>query len=134
MMYYHLDPFGIIFMLPAIVFSIWAQYRVRSAYRKYAQVGVRAGLTGADIARMMMRVEQIDDVAIEPIPGEMTDHYDPRSKRLRLSEGVYAGRSIAALGIAAHEAGHAIQHARRYAPMQLRQFELRSKIPGPVLV
>jgi len=122
MMYYHLDPFGIIFMLPAIVFSIWAQYRVRSAYRKYAQVGVRAGLTGADIARMMMRVEQIDDVAIEPIPGEMTDHYDPRSKRLRLSEGVYAGRSIAALGIAAHEAGHAIQHARRYAPMQLRQF------------
>jgi len=99
-----------------------AQGMVKLAYSKYSKVGARSGMTGADVARMMMRDENITDVDLECIGGKMTDHYDPRAKVVRLSEDVYHGRSLAALGIAAHEVGHVIQHANNYAPMQLRQF------------
>ncbi len=119
-------------MIPAIILAIWAQAKVRGAYAKYSQVGVRSGLTGADVAQRILRDSNIapatgrgpgvaSRVALECIPGEMTDHYDPRDNTLRLSENVYHGRSIAALGIAAHEVGHAIQHANNYVPMQVRQ-------------
>ncbi len=116
------DP-TIILVLPALLFALWAQHKVKSAYSQFSQVGVRSGLTGAKIANLIMRKEGVpDDVEIEPTPGEMTDHYDPTKRVVRLSEGVYGGRSIAALGIAAHEVGHAIQHARSYAWLGLRTY------------
>ncbi len=121
-------PFGFFFhpadllMIPAILIVLWAQAKVKSVYAKYSQVGVRSGTTGADIARWIMQSANVNDVSLECIPGQMTDHYDPRSKTVRLSEGVYHGRSVAALGIAAHEVGHVIQHANSYAPLALRHF------------
>jgi Zn-dependent membrane protease YugP len=109
-------------LIPGILIVLWAQWKVKHAYHKYAKVGVQSGVTGADIARQMMRVENIDNVGLEQVAGVMTDHYDPRAKVVRLSEDVYHGRSIAALGIAAHEVGHVIQDARGYAPMRIRHF------------
>jgi uncharacterized protein len=120
----------IILILPAFAFAMWAQWKVKSTYRKYAQIGTRAGLTGAEVARRVMRDGDIPfagetsgagrGVGLEAIGGQLTDHYDPRDRTLRLSQDVYNGQSIAALGIAAHEVGHAIQHHRGYAPMHLR--------------
>lgn len=114
------DTPSMIIMIVTGLLSFWAQARVKSAYHRNAQIGTRSGMTGADIARHMMRQENINDVELECIPGELTDHFDPRAKVVRLSEAVYNGRSIASLGIAAHEVGHVIQHAHGYAPMQLR--------------
>ena len=122
---------SLILLIPAILLSLYAQFKVKSTYKKFAQVGTRSGLTGAEVAARILRDAGIalsnspDAVngpacSIEPIAGQMTDHYDPRSKVLRLSEGVYGARSISALGIAAHEVGHAIQHANSYAPLELR--------------
>ena len=111
--------FWIIFAVTAAL-SLGAQALVKSAYHRNSQIATRSGLTGADIARHMMRQENINDVELEVIPGELTDHYDPGAKVVRLSEAVYNGNSIAALGIAAHEVGHVIQHAHGYAPMHLR--------------
>jgi hypothetical protein len=108
-------------MIPAIVFALWAQHKVRSAYARWSEVRVRSGITGAEVVRHMLASENIEDVGIECIPGEMTDHFDPQAKVVRLSEAVYNGDSIASVGIAAHETGHVFQHARGYAPMQLRQ-------------
>lgn len=122
----------IVLLIPAMLFALWAQIKVKSAYAKYARVGTRSGLTGADVAQTILReagIEPVSDPQLYPagaacgltvIPGELTDHYDPRARTLRLSEGVFYGRSVAALGIAAHEVGHAIQHARAYAPLMLR--------------
>lgn len=107
-------------MIPAIIIAIWAQARVRSAYRKYASVQTRSGMTGVQVAYQIMREANVNGVPVEVTPGEMTDHYDPEKKVLRLSSAVYSGTSIAALGIAAHEVGHAIQDANGYAPMKLR--------------
>ena len=114
------DPISITIMVVTGALSLWAQARVKSAYYRNAQVATRSGMTGADIARLMMRNENINDVELEVIPGELTDHYDPRAKVVRLSQAVYHGNSIASLGIAAHEVGHVIQHAHGYAPMHLR--------------
>lgn len=115
-----LDMPGLIIMAVTAALSLWAQARVKSAYHRNAQIATRSGMTGADIARHMMRQENINDVELEVIPGELTDHYDPRAKVVRLSEAVYNGHSIASLGIAAHEVGHVIQHAHGYAPMHIR--------------
>jgi Zn-dependent membrane protease YugP len=114
------DPISITIMIVTGALSLWAQARVKSAYHRNAQIATRSGMTGADIARLMMRNENINDVELEVIPGELTDHYDPRAKVVRLSQAVYHGNSIASLGIAAHEVGHVIQHAHGYAPMHLR--------------
>ncbi len=107
-------------LIPAILIAIWAQAKVRNAYAKYSRVLVRSGITGYEVARWILESNNISDVDIEPIPGEMTDHYDPISKKVRLSEGVFYGRSIASVGISAHELGHVLQHANGYAPMQIR--------------
>lgn len=109
-----------LFMLPGLLFSLWAQWRVKSAYGKYSQIRNSNGITGAQSARAVLDANGLVDVPIESIPGQLTDHYDPRKRVLRLSQGVYSVPSIAAIGIAAHEAGHAIQHARAYAPLKLR--------------
>ena len=106
-------------LLLAFAFALYAQHKVRSTYANYSKVQVRARMTGADVAMHIMR-DAGAQCDIEAIPGQMTDHYDPRTRTLRLSQDVYYGRSIAALGIAAHEVGHAIQHARAYSPLMLR--------------
>jgi Zn-dependent membrane protease YugP len=108
----------IVMMLPAIALTLWAQAKVKGTYKKYSQVPAAA--TGAQAARRVLDAEGLQGVAIEAIPGELTDHYDPRHRVLRLSQGVYGVNSISAIGIAAHEAGHAIQHARAYAPLKVR--------------
>ena len=116
-----IGPMGWFVFLVSMGLSLYAQYKVKSAYAKYSEIRVQSGVTGADVARAMMRAEDIHDVDLEVVPGEMTDHYDPQKKVVRLSQDVYYGSSIAALGIAAHEVGHVIQDARGYAPMNLRQ-------------
>jgi Zn-dependent membrane protease YugP len=107
-------------MLPAMLLMGFAQLRLRSAFGKYRQVPNGRGLTGAQAAALVMRSAGVNDVGIEAIPGELTDHFDPRAKMLRLSEPVYNSRSVAALAVAAHEAGHAVQQNVGYAPMALR--------------
>jgi Zn-dependent membrane protease YugP len=114
------DPMYLIFMLPGFAFMLWAQSKVKGTYAKYSRAPNARGATGAQAAREVLNSEGLYDVQIEPIAGELTDHYDPRTRVLRLSQGVYNVRSIAAIGIAAHEAGHAIQHARAYAPLKAR--------------
>ncbi|MEA3188480.1 MAG: uncharacterized protein QOD99_2310 [Chthoniobacter sp.] len=105
--------------IPAII-AIIAQFRVSSAFKKYAQVPSSSNLTGADVAREILNAAQIHDVSVEQIDGFLGDHYDPLKKRLCLSRETYSTPSLAAVGIAAHETGHAIQHARAYAPLQWR--------------
>ncbi len=109
-----------VFMIPGLLFMLWAQSKVKGTYAKYSKVRNSAGVTGAQAARQVLDREGLHDVQIEAIQGELTDHYDPRSRVLRLSQGVYGVPSIAAIGIAAHEAGHAIQHARAYGPLKAR--------------
>ena len=114
------DPLYIILMLPAIGLMLWAQRRVTTTFRRYSEAPNQQRMSGAEAARLILTQNGLYDVPVEPVSGQLTDHYDPRSRTLRLSEPVYAGRSVAALGIAAHEAGHALQHARGYAPLHLR--------------
>ncbi len=109
-------------MIPAIVMALWAQARVKSAYAKYSRIGTRSGMTGAEAAQRILYSAGVNGVELGMVPGEMTDHYDPARKCVNLSQGVYASSSVAALGIAAHEVGHAIQDAQGYAPMRLRHF------------
>ena len=114
------DPMYIVFMLPGFAFMFYAQRRVKGAYSKFGKVPTASGMTGAQAAREVLNTNGLYDVGIEKIPGELTDHYDPRHRVLRLSQGVHDVPSIAAVGIAAHEAGHAIQHAKAYAPLKVR--------------
>jgi len=114
------DPKYFVFMIPGLLFMLWAQSKVKGNYQKYSKVRNTANVTGAQAARAVLDANGLQGVAIEPIKGELTDHYDPRTRVLRLSQGVYGVPSIAAIGIAAHEAGHAIQHAQGYAPLKAR--------------
>jgi hypothetical protein len=107
-------------LIPAIILSIYAQFKVKSTYKKYMEVPNSAGLSGAEVARMILRDNNLDEVAVEEVPGMLSDHYDPRDKTVRLSTGNFRGRSIAALSVAAHEVGHAIQDAVDYAPLRVR--------------
>src|SRR5690348_14084886 len=116
----YFDPMYFLFLAPAMLLAMWAQWRVRSAYAEASRIGAASGLSGAQAAHEVMRAGQVIGVEIEPVQGFMTDHYAPRGKVLRLSPEVFAGRSLAALGIAAHEAGHAMQDARHYAPLAIR--------------
>lgn len=109
-----------VFLIPGILFMLWAQSKVKGNYKKYSQVRNSANVTGAQAARAILDAQGLQNVQIEQVRGELSDHYDPRSRVLRLSQGVYGVPSIAAVGIAAHEAGHAIQHAKAYAPLQAR--------------
>jgi Zn-dependent membrane protease YugP len=109
-----------IFILLAFALSLYAQMRVSSAFRKYSQLPASSGLSGAQVAQRILALNAIHDVEVVSQPGSLVDHYDPSAKRLVLSEENYHGQSVAALGIAAHECGHAIQHARLYAPLQWR--------------
>ncbi|MBN1912636.1 MAG: zinc metallopeptidase [Pirellulales bacterium] len=117
-MMYFWDPRFLIIISPALLLGLWAQFRIRSTYA--AAKRIAAPLSGAAAARHILDSAGLQNVAIEQIPGELSDHYDPRSKVLRLSPEVYQNRSLASVGIAAHEAGHAIQDARAYAPLIIR--------------
>lgn len=114
------DYYYIILVLPAIVFSLIISSRLKSTYRKYSNIGNFRRITGAQAARMVLNYYGVNDVNIVPINGTMTDCYDPTQKVIKLSEGVYNSYSIAAIGIACHEAGHAAQHAENYAPIRIR--------------
>ncbi len=114
------DPMYFVFMLPGLLFMLWAQSKVKGNYAKYSKVRVQNGMTGAQAARALLDNNGLYNVPVEVVPGELTDHYDPRKRVLRLSQGVFNVPSVAAVGIAAHEAGHAIQHAKAYAPLQVR--------------
>ncbi|MFN5958511.1 MAG: zinc metallopeptidase [Planctomyces sp.] len=110
----------LVFMIPPLLLSLWAAWRVKATYAQASQVLASSGFTGADTARMILEANNISNVRVETTPGHLSDHYDPRAKVLRLSPDVYNGRSVAALGIAAHEVGHAIQDANGYAPLVIR--------------
>jgi uncharacterized protein len=114
------DPMYLVFILPALALSMWASFRTKSAFNKYSQVPSGRGLSGAEAARIMLDREGLQSVKIERAHGFLSDHYNPLTRSLALSEGVYDSRSIAAIGVATHEAGHAVQHAHHYAPMWLR--------------
>ncbi len=110
----------LLFSLPALLLGFWAQMRVQGAFKRYSKVRAAAGLTGAQIARRFLDANGLYDVGVEETGGLLSDHYDPRSKVLRLSPQVYRVPSLAAAGIAAHEAGHALQDASDYAPLRFR--------------
>lgn len=110
----------LIFIVPTIILGIWAQSKLMTTYKKYVRVPSRSGLTGREVAEYVMRKGGVSDVKIVPIRGQLTDHYDPINKRLCLSQDHYAGTSLAALGVAAHEAGHAIQDEVKYPMLRLR--------------
>jgi hypothetical protein len=114
------DPMYFVFILPALLLAFYAQMKVRSTYGKWLKVPNMRSLSGADAARYLIGANQIGDVKIEGVPGELSDHYDPRSKTLRLSQGVANSRSVASLAIVAHEVGHAVQDATDYGPLKLR--------------
>lgn len=107
-------------VFPAILMALYAQFRVRSAYARYSQVPVRNGMTGAQVAGEILRRNGLSSVEIQRIDGMLSDHYDPRTRVLRLSSDVHDGVSVASAGVAAHETGHAIQHAQNYGPLALR--------------
>ena len=109
-----------ILLLPAIIIAFWAQSKVSSTYKKYRTVRTMNGYTGENVARMMLDAAGLYDVPVLETSGELTDHYDPRSRVIRLSRDIYHGTSIASAGIAAHEVGHAIQHQQSYKPLVLR--------------
>jgi Zn-dependent membrane protease YugP len=114
------DSQSLVLTLPALGFSLWAQWRVKSTFNRFASVGVRSGLTGAEAAEAVLRSAGVQGVRIERHQGFLTDHYDPLAKALRLSPHVYDGQSISAIAVAAHEAGHAIQDKVGYAPLVWR--------------
>ena len=120
MPFYYYDWSYIVFVLPVIIFSLYAQSKVNSTFNKYSKVPSRIGVTGAETARRILELNGIYDVSVERVSGNLTDHYDPKSKVLRLSDSVYASSSIAAIGVAAHETGHAIQHATGYSFLNMR--------------
>ena len=124
-------------LLPAILFALWAQSRVKSTYATYSKEF--AGLTGEEAARMVLEMNGVNDVTIEPVAGELTDHFDPKTNTIRLSKGVYDVTSVAAVGVAAHEAGHAVQYAVGYSPIKLRTAiipvtQIGSTLSWPILL
>lgn len=110
----------IVTLVPALLLSIYAQYKVRNAYSKYSQVRSSSGMTGAEVARRILDNHGLYDVSVEPIKGKLSDHYDPRAKAVRLSEDIYYGASLAGTAVAAHEVGHALQDADDYAFLRFR--------------
>ncbi|MCB0080392.1 MAG: zinc metallopeptidase [Caldilineaceae bacterium] len=119
-MFYAMNPLYFVIMIPALLFGFWAQWRVKSAFNKYSKVRSGTGATGAAAARRILDANGLGNVAVERVNGFLSDHYDPRSKTLRLSPDVFDSPSLAAVGVAAHEAGHAIQDQAHYAPLKLR--------------
>lgn len=117
--FYGFDPTYLLVVMGALL-SMWASARVNGTFQKYSQVRSRTGMTGAEAARQLLHSQRIYDVTVQAVRGQLTDHYDPRTKTVNLSEPVYASSSVSAIGVAAHECGHAIQDHVGYAPLRLR--------------
>ena len=120
MYYYGFDLTYVILVLPCIIFSLWASFRVNSTFKKYADQYSRRRITGAEAAQRVLHANGVRDVRIERVGGNLTDHFDPRTNVIRLSDSVYGSTSTAAIGVACHEAGHAVQYAQNYAPIKFR--------------
>lgn len=116
---YYYDPTYILVLIGAVL-CFWANSRVNTTYRKYAKMYSHSGMTGAQAAQRILHMSGINDVQVQHVSGELTDHYDPSQKVLRLSDSVYDSRSVAAIGVAAHECGHAVQHQKGYLPLKIR--------------
>lgn len=138
MPYYYFD-WTIVLLIPAVLLSLWAQARVTGTFKKYAKVYNRRGMTGAEVARRILDHNGLTRVRIEHIQGDLTDHFDPRDNVVRLSDATYSSQSVGAIGVAAHEVGHAIQHATGYVPIRVRNaivpaVNLCSKLSMPILM
>ncbi len=136
--YYGLDPTYFLVLIGALL-SMWASARVNSTFQKYSQVRSCTGMTGAEVARQLLHSQGIYDVTVQAVRGQLTDHYDPRTKTVNLSEPVYGSASVSAIGVAAHECGHAIQDHVGYAPLRLRAAfvpvaNLGSKLSWPLIL
>jgi uncharacterized protein len=137
-MYWYWDSTYILVIIGAVI-SLIASAKVKTTFAKYSKVGSMSGKTGAEAAKKILRRAGISDVKVEKISGNLTDHYDPKTKTLRLSDTVYGKISVAAIGVAAHECGHAIQHARGYAPLRIRSAlvpaaNFSSKVAWPIII
>lgn len=126
----YFDPLWFIVAIPGMLLSFWASWNVKATFGKYSGVASRRGWTGAEAARELIRQRGAQGVRVEETPGFLSDHYDPGAKVLRLSPDVFHGRSLAALGVAAHEAGHAIQHATGYGPLKFRSWVVKPAMIG----
>lgn len=118
--YYGIDYTYIVFVLPALIFALWAQYNVKSTFSKYSRVASYGGMTGYDAAKLILERNGLNYVRIERVSGNLTDHYDPKDNVIRLSDSVYDARTASVVGVAAHEAGHAVQYAQNYFPIKVR--------------
>lgn len=135
---FYFDPLYLVLMIPGILLTMWAQSRVKGTYRKYAQVQSTMGMSGAQVAQTILSKKGIGNVRVEPVAGELTDHYDPSAKAVRLSQGIYSSSSLAAAAVAAHECGHVLQDVEGYKFMNLRAslvpaVNLGSRL-GPILI
>ena len=120
-MFYGFDIYYFILIIPALLFGLWAQNQVNTNYQKYSQIGTMRGMTGAQAAEYILRQNGIYEVQIRQISGHLSDNFNPKNNTISLSDGVYNSTSIAAIGVAAHEAGHAVQHAVNYKPIKIRE-------------
>ena len=120
-MFYGFDIYYFILIIPALLFGLWAQSQVNTNFQKYSKIGTMRGMTGAQAAEYILRQNGIYDVSINRISGHLSDNFNPRNKTINLSDSVYGSTSIAAIGVAAHEAGHAVQHAVNYKPIRIRE-------------
>ncbi|HEX2880131.1 MAG TPA: zinc metallopeptidase [Polyangiaceae bacterium] len=126
----YFDPLYLLFFVPGVLLSLWASHRVKSTFRRYSQVASMRGVSGAEAARELIRQRGIAGVRVEETSGFLSDHYDPSQRVLRLSSEVFHGHSLASLGVAAHEAGHAIQHAKGYGPLKFRSWVVKPAMIG----
>lgn len=136
--YYYFDPTYILVIICAVI-SLFASARVEAVFNKYSRVAAASGLTGAQAAEKILHAAGIYDVSVEHVRGKLSDHYDPGKRVLRLSDSTYNSRSVAAIGVAAHECGHAIQHQQEYGPLSLRTFlvpvtNIASKAAIPIII
>lgn len=136
-MYYY-DP-TMLLLIPALLLAIWAQFKVSSTFSKYSKINTMRGMTGADAARFILDRNGLSNVKVQHIEGELTDHFDPRTNIVSLSDATYSSRSIGAIGVAAHECGHAVQHAVGYMPIRVRNaivpvVNFCSKIAMPIIL
>ena len=137
--YYYFDWSYLVLVVPALLFSLWASARVNSTFKKYSAIRNARGMTGAEAARAVLNANGVTDVRIEYVSGNLTDHYDPKNKVIRLSQDVYDAATPAAVGVAAHEAGHAAQYAANYLPIRIRAAiipatNIGSKLSVPLII
>ena len=139
MFFYYFDRYYWILIVPAMIFAMWAQMRVSSTFNRYSKVGSARGLSAAQVCRQILDENGLFAVRVERVAGNLTDHYDPRSNVIRLSDSVYHSTSVAAIGVAAHEAGHAVQYSVGYVPIKIRNSiipvsKLGSTLSMPILL